>query len=335
MSAWVYFVRRVSLLPLILLGLFTVIFLLTHVIPADPARAMAGEGAGEEQILKIQEKFHLNEPLYRQYIMYLGGLLEGDLGTSIHTWRPVSADLQDYFPATLELTSVSMVFAVLIGVLFGTLSAVYKDTLLDGVITVFSVSGLSMPRFWLGIVLLITVCLLLDVFPLGGRINPNIKLNEVTGLYILDSVLTGNWAALKSTLWHICLPAFTLAVTSLGLFSRITRTTLLDRLREDYVRTARAIGNPERTVIWHALRNALIPIVTVMGMQFAFLLGGTVVVETVFDWPGLGLYASKAALTSDYPAITGVTLLFGVVRMLFNLMVDVSYFFLNPKIRQS
>jgi len=172
------------------------------------------------------------------------------------------------------------------------------------------------------------------LLPLGGRIDSGISFHPITGLYLVDTLLAGNWEGLVSCLKHIVLPALTLALTSLGLFARITRNTLLETLREDYIRTARAMGHSERKVIWLGLRNALIPIVTVMGMQFAFLLGGTVVVEAVFDWPGLGLYAATAALTMDYPAIIGVTLTFGVIRMVFNLLVDLSYFAIDPRIRQ-
>lgn len=334
MSAWVYLVRRISILPVILLGLFTIVFFLSRVVPADPARAMAGEGAGDEQVERIVKKFNLDKPLPVQYFLFLKDILRGDLGVSIHTWRPVVEDIKDYFPATLELTIVAMILAVMFGIVLGVLCAVYQGTLVDDLTTVSSVFGLAMPQFWLGIILQILLSLMLYGLPLGGRIDPNIPFKEITGLYILDSIITGNWFALKSCLIHIILPAFTLAITSLGLFARITRASLLETLREDYVRTARAIGHLERSVVWRALRNALIPIVTVMGMQFGFLLGGTVVVETVFDWPGLGLYAAQSALTLDYPAIIGVTLLYGVIRMGFNLLTDLSYFVLDPRIRQ-
>jgi len=334
MSAWVYLVRRISILPIILLGLFTIVFFLSHVIPADPARAMAGEGAEDKHVEKIRAEFNLDKPLLIQYFLFLRNILRGNLGVSIHTWRPVIEDLKDYFPATFELTIVAMILAVAIGIVLGVLCAVCRGTLLDSLTTVFSVAGLAMPHFWLGIILQILLCLLFYALPLGGRIDPNIPFREITGLYILDSIITGNWTALRSCLTHIILPAFTLAITSLGLFARITRATLLETLREDYIRTARAIGHSERGVVWRALRNVLIPIVTVMAMQFSFLLGGTVVVETVYDWPGLGLYATQSALTFDYPAIIGLTLLFGIVRMGFNLLTDLSYFALDPRIRQ-
>lgn len=334
MSLWAYLLKRLSVLPIILLGLYTIVFFLAHVVPADPARAMAGEGAPEEVVQRIAAEYDLDKPLVTQYFLNLGRIFKGHFGQSIHTWRPVIQDLKDFFPATVELACVSMVLAVLLGCALGVFSAVYKGKPADLIATGFSVFWLAMPRFWLGIVLQIALCLACGFMPLGGRVSPLAGLRSVTGLYILDSIITGNWAALGSSLQHIILPAFTLGITSLGLFSRMTRTGLLNTLQDDYVRTARAVGHKEQGVIWRAFRNVLIPIVTIMGMQFGFLLGGTVAVETVFDWPGLGLYAAQSALTADYPAIIALTLLFGVIRMAFNLLTDVSYFVLDPRIRQ-
>lgn len=329
-----WLVRRLCILPLILLGLVTLVFFLSRVVPANPARALAGEGAGEEQVARIIAEFNLDKPLFIQYWLFLRDLMHGNLGISVHTWRPVVEDLRAYFPATFELTTVAMILAVVMGILLGIAAAVARGTFLDAFVTSFSVTGLAMPQFWLGIMLQIGIALSLKLLPLGGRIDSGISFHPITGLYLVDALLTGNWEGLVSCLKHIVLPALTLALTSLGLFARITRNTLLETLREDYIRTARAMGHSEKKVIWYGLRNALIPIVTVMGMQFAFLLGGTVVVEAVFDWPGLGLYAATAALTMDYPAIIGVTLTFGVIRMVFNLLVDLSYFAIDPRIRQ-
>jgi len=329
-----YLIRRLCILPLILLGLVTFVFFLSRVVPADPARALAGEGAGEEQVARIIAEFNLDKPLLTQYRLFLRDLIHGDLGISVHTRRPVVEDLRAYFPATFELTTVAMILAVVMGILLGIAAAVARGTFLDAFVTSFSVTGLAMPQFWLGIMLQIGIALSLKLLPLGGRIDSGISFHPITGLYLVDTLLAGNWEGLVSCLKHIVLPALTLALTSLGLFARITRNTLLETLREDYIRTARAMGHSERKVIWLGLRNALIPIVTVMGMQFAFLLGGTVVVEAVFDWPGLGLYAATAALTMDYPAIIGLTLTFGVIRMVFNLLVDLSYFAIDPRIRQ-
>ena len=329
-----WLVRRLCILPLILLGLVTLVFFLSRVVPANPARALAGEGAGEEQVARIIAEFNLDKPLFTQYWLFLRDLMHGNLGISVHTWRPVVEDLRAYFPATFELTTVAMILAVVMGILLGIAAAVARGTFLDAFVTSFSVTGLAMPQFWLGIMLQIGIALSLKLLPLGGRIDSGISFHPITGLYLVDTLLAGNWEGLVSCLKHIVLPALTLALTSLGLFARNTRNTLLETLREDYIRTARAMGHSERKVIWLGLRNALIPIVTVMGMQFAFLLGGTVVVEAVFDWPGLGLYAATAALTMDYPAIIGVTLTFGVIRMVFNLLVDLSYFAIDPRIRQ-
>jgi len=330
-----YLVRRLLILPVILLGLFTIVFFLSHVVPGDPARAMAGEGAGPEQVAQTAKKFGLDKPLWVQYGLFLSKLVHGDLGLSIHTWRPVMSDLTAYFPATVELTVFAMIIAVLIGIAAGTVSATRRGGLVDATVTTFSVIGITMPQFWLGMILQIALCVgAVACFPIGGRIDTFAQLRPITGLYVLDSVLTGNWSAVGNSLHHIVLPGLTLAITSIGLFARITRVALLEKIREDYIRTARAVGFPEHRVTWKGLRNALIPIVTMMGMQFGFLLGGTVVVEAIFDWPGVGLYAAQAALTLDYPAIIGVTLLFGLIRMSFNLLVDLSYFIIDPRIRQ-
>lgn len=330
-----YLLRRVLILPVILFGLFTVVFLLAHVVPGNPAKALAGEGASPGQIAEIAARYGLDKPLWSQYVSFARRVINGDLGVSLHTWRPVLDDLSDYFPATVELAVFSMFIAVVLGIGFGTFSAVRQGGWLDAGITLTSVVGITMPQFWLGMMLQISLCVgVASFFPLGGRIDTWVHLRPVTGMYVLDSVLTGNWRALGSALQHIILPGFTLSLASIGLLARMTRTALLEKIREDYIRTARAVGMPERMVIWAGLRNAMIPIVTMMGMQFAFLLGGTVVVEAIFDWPGVGLYAAQSALTLDYPAIIGITLLFGIVRMIFNLLVDASYFFIDPRIRQ-
>lgn len=334
MSIVGYLIRRILLLPIILLGLYTIVFFLAHVVPADPARAMAGEGASDEIVARIAAEYDLDKPLGVQYLLGLRRILRGDFGQSIHTWRPVASDLRAFLPATIELATVSMILAVVLGCAMGALSAVYRGTVIDAMSTGFSVFWLAMPRFWLGIILQIALCVLFcNLMPLGGRVSMSAGLKSITGFNILDSILTGNLAALGSSLKHMVLPAFTLGITSLGLFSRMTRTGLLDTLQADYVRTIRAFGHPGRVVVWKAFRNVIIPVVTIMGMQFGFLLGGTVAVETVFDWPGLGLYAAQSALTADYPAIIALTLLYGVIRMVFNLVTDISYFFLDPRIR--
>jgi len=336
MSFVSYVLRRIVLIPVLLFALFTFIFILSHVVPGDPVRAMAGEGATPEQIATLEQRYGLDKPLWTQYFAYLSKLVHGDMGISIYTWRPVLDDLKDYFPATVELTLVSMIIALVIGVTLGTVSAVRSGGLLDSGITMVSLVGVTMPQFWLGMMLQMGLCVyLVRWFPLGGRIAWQAFLQPITGLYIVDSVLTGNWAALASTLHHMILPAVTLSFLAVGVYTRITRTALLEVLRQDFMTTARAVGLPEHRVVGKALRNAFLPIVTMLGIQFGFLLGGAVVVEAIFDWPGVGLYAAQAALSSDYPAIMGVTLLFGIVRMSVNLVSDLSYFLADPRIRET
>ena len=329
-----YLAKRLFLLIFTLLGLSVVIFVVSHIAPGDPARLAAGPFATEEMVEHLKEELGLDKPLLEQYGIFVTQLLKGDLGRSIRTRRPVREDLARFFPATLELVLVSLSFAVLAGILLGVLSAVHQNQWVDHLSRLVSISGLGLPAFWLALMLQLLFVLELDLLPGGGRIEmilPNPT--SITRLFLIDSLLTGNWVAFKSALRHIILPALSLSFPALASIIRISRADVLDTLRQDFVTTARAKGLVEKLVIWkHVLKNSLISTVTMIGLRFGWMLGGTILVETVFDWPGVGLYAVTSATHSDFQPIMGAALLIGLSFAIANLIVDLSYSILDPRI---
>lgn len=329
-----YILKRILLLIVTLFGLSIVIFVVSHIAPGDPARLAAGPFATEEMVEHLRKEFGLDKPLIQQYLIFLGSLVRGDLGRSIRTRRPVREDLARFFPATLELVLFSLGFAMLAGILLGSLSAVHQNGWIDHLSRFLSISGLGLPAFWLALMLQLLFVLKLDLFPVGARIEMTVSPPvSITRLFLVDSLLTGNWIAFKSALFHILLPALSLSFPALASIIRINRADMLDTLGKDFVTTARAKGLPERVVIWkHVLRNALISTVTMIGLRFGWMLGGSILVETVFDWPGLGLYAVTSATYSDFQPIMGTALLIGLCFSIANLLVDLTYGFLNPKI---
>lgn len=327
--------RRIALSLIALIGITLIVFILSHVVPGDPARLAAGPQAREEQVETVRKEFGLDKPLPQQYFIYMSNLFKGDFGKSLQSRRPVADDLKDYFPATLELTLVATLITVIGGVASGLISAVRKNTWIDQVTRVISLAGVSIPVFWLGLVLVLIFYRQLGWLPFGGRLDPSLSPpDRITGMYIIDSIATGNWQTLGSSIAYLVLPSITLAFSSLGVVSRMTRASLLDVLQEDYIRTARGKGLKERVVLLrHALKNALIPVITIIGLQFGSLLGGAFLVEVIFSWPGLGTYAMKAIMFLDYNGIIGVTLLTGIVFMITNLLVDLLYIAVDPRIR--
>ena len=332
MKLWQYVARRLILLIPVVIGVTLITFTVSHVIPANPARAWAGQKAPPEVVKKIAEKYHLNDPLYMQYYYYLSGLVKGDWGYSHSEHRPVTECLSDYFPATFELTLWAMIIAIPLGIYLGVISAVKRNKLPDHLSRVFALSGVSMPIFWLGLLLILLFYSYLGILPASGRgISPS---HTYTGLYILDSILSIDGRALIDDLRHIILPAITLSYATLAVITRMTRSSMLEVLRLDYIKTARAKGLPNKVVIYrHALRNAMIPTLTVSGLAFAGLLGGAVLTETIFSWPGMGRYAYHAISTLDFPAIMGVTFLMAVIFVIANLIVDILYAYLDPRIK--
>ncbi len=310
-----YIVRRLILVPFLLLGITLVVFILIRLAPGDPITAQYGLKLSEADPVKIErlrEELGLNDPFMVQYGRYLGNLLRGDFGTSLTTKAPVLHEIKARFPATLELTIASMLIVILFSIPLGILAALKRGSWLDNGLMAFSLFGVSMPAFWMGIMLILVFSLLLGWFPTSGRGS----------------------GPLFGRLEYLVLPAVTLGFAIMGLNSRIMRSTMLEVLDEDYIRTAHAKGQKKRIVLMrHALRNALIPIITLFGIQFAGLLGGAVIIEMIFGWPGLGRLAVTATMRRDYPLIMGTVLLFSFFYLIANLLVDVLYTFIDPRIR--
>jgi peptide/nickel transport system permease protein len=330
-------VQRLLLLIPVLAGLTLLTFTLSHVVPGDPALLAAGAQATPAMVAQIREEFGLDAPLPTQYVNYLKGLVTGQWGRSILSRRPVLDDLKIFWPATLELVLAAMTIAVVVGVPLGIISAVKRDRWPDHVSRVYSLLGISVPAFVLAIALQWIVALRVGALPIGGRIATSISPpDHVTGLYLVDSMVTLNGPALKSAALHLVLPALTLSLPPLATVTRMTRSSMVEVLGHDYIRTARAKGVSERQVLTrHALRNAFMPTLTMIGLSLGWLMAGSLLVETVFDWPGVGLYAVKSSLTLDFMPIMGITLIYGVVFSFINLLVDVLYSFVDPRIRHA
>jgi peptide/nickel transport system permease protein len=330
-------IKRLLWLVAVVLGVSVITFVVSHLIPGDPARLIAGDRATDEIVANIRHSMGLDRPLWVQYWRYLVGLLHGDLGTSIRTTRPVLEDLKAFFPATLELALVALFLATLLGIPLGILSAVYRNKWVDQVVRTLAVTGISTPAFWLGLLLIILFYAKLGCLPGGGRLPEGLDPpTRITGFYILDSLLTGNHATLTASLKHILLPAFTLGFVHLGVVARQIRSAMLEQLGEDYVRTNRANGLPKWTVVLHhALPNALIPSVTVLGLAMGDLLYGAVLTETVFAWPGMGAYVVNSIQALDFPAVMGFAVVVSFAYVLLNLIVDLLYMVIDPRIKEA
>ena len=334
MKLALYILRRLCLMLIVMLGVATIVFFITHIIPADPVGAILGGNAPVETVDKLRHQLGLDQPLHLQYLHYLGGIFRGDFGISIVSNHKVAEDIFEFFPATVELAFAAMFFTILFGVTLGTISAIKRNKPIDHILRVFSILGVSMPGFWLGLLLLLLFYFKLGWLPGTGRNDLFISVDRITGLVLVDSVLTRNWEALWDGVKHIILPAFVLGYAAAASVARIMRASMLDVLRQDYIRTARSKGLGRRVVIFrHALKNALIPAVTVIGISFGDLLSGAVLTETIFSWPGLGRYIVQSLLVLDYPAITGATLFVAFIFSMANLVVDISYAALDPRMR--
>jgi peptide/nickel transport system permease protein len=331
-----FIARRILYLIPVLIGLVTITFLLMNVIPSDPVRLAVGPQASKETEDRVRQQFGLDRPIGEQYVNFYERLLSGNLGQSIMTRRPVSEDLSRRLPATIELASMAMLIGVVVGTTLGVISAVRRDTFIDHISRLFAISGVSVPAFFMGLLAQLVFASALSIFPITGRIGFGVEPPQtITGLYILDSILTGNGTALLSVLHHILLPALTLSIPILALTARLTRSGMLDVLGQDYVMNARAAaGLPERIVIYkYALKNALIVTVSQIGLAFGYALSGSVLVETVYDWPGIGLYTVNAAINQDIQPIVGMTLVAGITFGIINILIDLSYTILDPRIK--
>lgn len=319
----------------VLVGVTLLTFLISRVVVPNPARAWAGLKASQATVEAIANRYHLHDPIYMQYLYYLRDLISGNWGTSPVTGQPVLENLYAFFPATFELAMVSIIIAAALGIPMGVYAAVHQDKGVDHAARLFSLGTYCAPPFLMALLLQLLFAYWVRVLPSGGRYSPFIPMpTRYTGLLILDSILSGNIQALGSALIHIALPALSLALLTFGLITRLTRSSMLEVLRQDYVRTARAKGLGERIVIFkHALRNGMTSIVTVLALLFAFMLSGAIVIEYIFNWPGIGRYAVQSILALDLPAVIGTTLIFTLIIVTVNLLADIAYAILDPRIR--
>ena len=307
---------------------------MVRAIPGDPAQIMLGQTATQAQVAEVRDRLGLDEPLPVQYLLFVKDAVRGDLGDSIVTGRPVTAELLERLPATFELTAFAMIIAILVGMPVGVISAVRQYSLLDKVASTTALTGISMPIFWLAMILIVIFGVNLELLPFPGRLGPTTAITSITGLVLVDSLLTLNFAGFWDGLLHLIMPAIALGTIPMAVIMRMTRSSMLEVMGEDYVRTARAKGVvPWRVVFKHSLRNAMLPTVTVIGLLVGLLMGGSIITETIFSWPGVGQITYESIGRRDYAMIQGVVLYGAVLFVLVNLAVDVLYAVLDPRVR--
>lgn len=329
-----YIARRLVWLIFVVLGMTLITFMITHIIPADPAKIAAGLGADASAVEAIRKDLGLDRPLPEQYIRYLGDLLHADLGRSILTGRPVLDDIKDYLPATVELAFFAMLMTIVIGIPLGIMSAIHRGRAADILIRLFSTLWVAMPVFWFALILQIVFYGRLQWLPAGGQISSGMKPFDITGIMTLDALIALRFDTLMDVLKHLLMPVVALALTRVAEVARISRSSMLDVLGADYIRTARAKGLRGDVVIFrHALKNALLPVITILGLQFGYLLGGAVLIEAIFQWPGMGRYAVLSITNVDFPAVMGVTVVASIAFVSVNLIVDLTYAVIDPRIR--
>jgi peptide/nickel transport system permease protein len=329
-----YAIRRSLTIVPVLLGVSLLVFSFIHLIPGDPALTMLGERATPEKVAEVRARLGLDRPIWQQYVLYIGKALRGDLGVSIIRGDPVASDLLRRFPATVELATASMVVAIALGIPIGVASAVWRNSLLDSLARLGALTGVSMPIFWLGLVLAWFFGVQLRVLPTGFRLSSGTAFVPWTNFVILDAILQGDWPTLADAVRHLILPALALATIPLAVIARMTRASMLEVLSREYIRTAEAKGLSRRVVILrHALRNALLPVLTVVGLQVGRLLAGAILTETIFSWPGIGLWVYESIESRDYAIVQGVSLFIAVIVVGVNLLTDVLYAAVDPRIK--
>ncbi len=328
-----YIIKRLLALIPVIIGVALIVFLIIHLIPGDPAQTMLGERASPEALAQLRESMGLNEPLHIQFIDFFKGLLSFDLGRSIMSNNPVMNEISVRFPATLELSFFAIVFAVVVGIPAGIFAATHQNSLFDNFSMLVALIGVSMPIFWLGLMLIWLFAVILGWLPPSSRLSVGIEMEYITNILFIDSIIQMNWTALKDVLSHLILPALALGTIPMAIIARMTRSSMLEVLKQDYIRTAYSKGLQDRVVVYkHALKNAFIPIITVVGLQFGVLLGGAVLTETIFSWPGLGKYLVDAIYARDFPVVQGGILFFAISFVFVNLLVDISYAAIDPRI---
>ncbi len=338
MNRWEYLIRRLGLGVFVILGVLVVTFIISRVVPGDPARLYLGPRASVEKIEEVREELGLNDPLPDQFVSYVSSTLRGDFGYSFLTKQLIIDDLKIRFPATMELVILSMVITLLVGVPVGVLGAARRGKIFDKISRIITISGVSTPVFWLALLMQLLFFLFLGWLPLAGRVSREVLINHpiemITGFYLIDAAISGNWIAWKDALLHLIMPVSVLAVYPISLVVRMTRASMIDVLSETYIVAARASGLSERKILFKlALKNGIIPTLTVIGLLFAYSIIGAVLVEIVFNWPGMGTYMTNAILNNDIFVLFGVTIVITVIYILINLIIDFIQALLDPRVR--
>jgi len=331
-----YILKRLMWTIPTLIGVTIMVFSMVHLAPGDPAVAMLGEKANPQSVKDLREQMGLDKPLYMQYYIYMNNILHGDFGRSANSYEPVWREFADRFPATLELATTAMIIATILGILAGIISAIKRYSIFDYTSMFGALAGVSMPVFWLGLLLIYFFSVKLGWLPVSGRLGYEFDIEHVTGLYLVDSLIAKDYEAFWDALKHLILPAVALGTIPMAIIARMTRSSMIEVMKEEYIKTARAKGCSRfQVVAVHALRNALMPVVTIIGLMLGSLFAGSILTETTFSWPGIGKWLVNAVYQRDFPVIQSATLIIATMFIVINLIVDLLYALINPKIRLS
>jgi len=331
-----YLLKRLMWTIPTLIGVTIMVFSMVHLAPGDPAVAMLGEKANPQSVKELREQMGLDKPLYTQYFIYMKNILHGDFGRSANSYEPVWREFADRFPATMELATTAMIIATFFGILAGIISAIKRYSIFDYASMFGALAGVSMPVFWLGLLLIYFFSVKLGWLPVSGRLGYEYDIEHITGLYLVDSLLVKDYDAFWDALKHLILPAVALGTIPMAIIARMTRSSMIEVMKEEYIKTARAKGCSRfQVVVIHALRNALMPVVTIIGLMLGSLFAGSILTETTFSWPGIGKWLVNAVYQRDFPVIQSATLIIASMFIVINLIVDLLYALINPKIRLS
>ena len=331
-----YIAKRLAWTIPTLLGVTIMVFSMVHLAPGDPAVALLGDKANPQSIMDLREQLGLDKPLYEQYFIYMDNIIHGDFGKSANSNEPVWREFTDRFPATLELASLAMLLATVFGILAGVISAIKRYSIFDYLSMFGALAGVSMPVFWLGLMLIYLFAVQLGWLPVSGRLGYEFDIDHITGLYLIDSLIVKDYEAFWDALKHLILPAIALGTIPMAIIARMTRSSMIEVMKEDYIKTARAKGCSRfQVVAIHALRNAMMPVITIIGLMLGSLFAGSILTETTFSWPGIGKWLVNAVYQRDFPVIQSATLIIALMFILINLVVDLLYAWINPKIRLS
>ncbi|MEE3234191.1 MAG: ABC transporter permease [Candidatus Latescibacterota bacterium] len=331
---FLFILKRIFLLFPTLLGISILVFSMLYFVPGDPAQIMLGERASAQAISELRKELALDQPFYVQFYHFFSNLASGNLGRSIRTHEKVSVEIFQRLPATIELTLCSMLIATLIGITFGVFAAVHRGKYSDFITMMISTAGISLPVFWLALLLILAFSIYIPIFPISGRISSYIEVVPVTYFYTVDAILMKNTQALGDVIWHLVLPSFALGTIPMAFIARMVRASMIEIFHEDFIRTAWAKGLRSRVVVLrHALRNAFIPTLTIIALEFGYLLGGAVITETIFSWPGIGRWLFLSVQARDLQAVQGGVLLIATIFVIINTFADILYAWLDPRIR--